>query len=68
LRAFGDAGTAIFPVPSVFERQIKRQDKVRRLGSTEEVRTHFFAISTERKLRHPAVVAICESARKQLFR
>lgn len=68
LRAFGDAGTAVYPVPSVFERQLKRQEKVRRLGSTEEVRTHFFAISTERKLRHPAVVAICESARKQLFR
>lgn len=67
LRAFGQAGTAVFPVPSVFEPQLKREDKVRRLGSTEEVRTYFFAISAERKLRHPAVVAICESARKQLF-
>jgi LysR family transcriptional activator of nhaA len=67
LRAFGQAGTAVFPVPSVFETQLKRQDHVRRLGATEEVRTYFFAISAERKLRHPAVVAICESARRQLF-
>jgi LysR family transcriptional activator of nhaA len=67
LRAFGQAGTAVFPVPSVFEPQLKRQDRVRRLGTTEEVRTYFFAISAERKLRHPAVVAICESARRQLF-
>jgi LysR family transcriptional activator of nhaA len=67
LRAFGQAGTAVFPVPSVFESQLKRQDHVRRLGATEEVRTYFFAISAERKLRHPAVVAICESARRQLF-
>ncbi|HWR37302.1 MAG TPA: transcriptional activator NhaR [Clostridia bacterium] len=68
LRAFGEAGTAVFPVPSVFEKQLKRQDRVRRIGMTDEVRTYFYAISAERKLRHPAVVAICDSARQQLFR
>jgi LysR family transcriptional regulator, transcriptional activator of nhaA len=67
LRAFGQAGTAIFPVPAVFEKELKQQDKVRRIGTTSEVRTYFYAISAERKLRHPAVVAICDSARKQLF-
>lgn len=68
LRAFGQAGTAIFPVPTIFEKELKRQDKVRRIGATEEVRTYFYAISAERKLKHPAVLAICDSARKQLFR
>ncbi len=68
LRAFGQEGTAIFPVPSVFERQLRKQDRVRKIGMTDEVRTYFYAISAERKLKHPAVVAICESARRQLFR
>lgn len=68
LRAFGQAGTAIFPVPAVFEKQLKQQDSVRRIGATDEVRTYFYAISAERKLKHPAVMAICESAREQLFR
>ena len=67
MRAFAQAGTAVFPVPSVFEKQLKLQDRVRRLGKTEEVKTYFYAISAERKLRHPAVAAICESARRQFF-
>jgi LysR family transcriptional activator of nhaA len=68
LRAFGNAGAGVFPVPSLFERQLRQEDKVRRIGSTEDVRTRFYAISGERKLAHPAVVAICNSARRQLLR
>lgn len=67
MRAFGQAGTAVFPVPTVFEKQLRAQDRIRRLGKTEEVKTYFYAISAERKLRHPAVVAICASARRQFF-
>jgi LysR family transcriptional activator of nhaA len=67
LRAFAQSGAAIFPVPSAFVRELKKQDKVVRIGSTEEVKLRFFAISAERKIKHPAVVAICESARRSLF-
>ncbi len=67
LRAFGQAGSGVFPVPSVFEKQLKQQDSLRRVGRTEEVHIRFFAISAERKLKHPAVVAICDTARRDLF-
>jgi LysR family transcriptional regulator, transcriptional activator of nhaA len=67
IRAFGQQGGGIFPVPSVFEKQLRKQDSVRAIGRTEDVRSQFFAISAERKLQHPAVVAICESARRDLF-
>ncbi len=66
LRAFGQSGNTIFPVPTVFVRQLRKQDKVAEIGSTEEVKLRFFAISAERKIRHPAVIAICESARHML--
>jgi LysR family transcriptional regulator, transcriptional activator of nhaA len=66
LRASGQAGTGVFPIPSVFEKQL-RQDSIQRIGRTEEVRSRFYAISIERKLKHPAVVAICDTARRQLF-
>jgi LysR family transcriptional activator of nhaA len=68
LRAFGFAGTGVFPVPSVFKREIQNEGKVRIIGSTDEVRTHFYAISAERKIQHPAVVAICNTARREVFR
>ena len=67
LRAFGQAGSGIFPVPSVFEKQLKQQDSLRRVGRSDEVHSRFFAISAERKLMHPAVVAICDTARRELF-
>jgi LysR family transcriptional activator of nhaA len=66
LRAFGQAGTGIFPIPSVFERQLK-QDAIYKIGQTDDVRCRFYAISVERKVKHPGVLAICDTARRQLF-
>jgi LysR family transcriptional regulator, transcriptional activator of nhaA len=68
LRAFGLTGTGVFPVPSIFKRQIQNEGRVRIVGSTDEVRCYFYAISAERKIQHPAVVAICNTARQELFR
>lgn len=67
LRAFGHGGTGIFPVPSVFKQNVQRERSVRIIGSTDEVRSQFYAISAERKLQHPAVVAICNAAKRDLF-
>ena len=65
LRAYGQAGTGIFPVPSVFERQLRKQDKLLRIGNTKDVRLHFYAISGERKIKNPAVAAICRRVKRR---
>lgn len=67
LRAFGETGSGVFPLPSVVETQIRSQKSLRAIGSTGEVRTQFYAISAERKLQHPAVLAIRNAARQDLF-
>jgi LysR family transcriptional activator of nhaA len=67
LRNFGEAGAGIFAVSSVLERQIRREHNLRLVGRAETVLNRFYAISVERKLKHPAVVAICETARHELF-
>lgn len=67
LREFGRAGRGLFPVPMVLESQFRRQLRVGRVGRTEDVRNHFYAISVERRIKNPAVMAICESARQELF-
>jgi LysR family transcriptional activator of nhaA len=66
LRAFGQAGRGVFPIPSVFENQLKHES-LHRIGRTSDVRNRFYAISIERKLKHPAIIAICDTARRQLF-
>ncbi len=39
----------------------------RHIARTEAIRLRFYAISMERKLQHPAVVAVCDAARQKLF-
>ncbi len=60
---FAHAGTGICVTPTVLERRISRQFSVGVVGRVNSIRERYFAISTERKLKHPAVVAISESAR-----
>jgi len=67
LKAFGRAGTGIFVAPSVVAEQVARQYGVVALGQTEEVTEQFYAISVERRLTHPAVVAVSQAARRDLF-
>jgi len=68
LKAFGARGLGFFAAPSVIEREVASQFGVRAIGRTDEVRERFYAISVERRLRHPAVVAIADSARERTFR
>jgi LysR family transcriptional activator of nhaA len=63
----GEAGLGVFVVPEVVEEEIRRRYQVRLVGRLDGLRQRFYAISVERKIRHPAVAAICEAARKHIF-
>jgi LysR family transcriptional activator of nhaA len=67
LYVFGADGMGVFPAPSVIAEDIARQYHVKVVGRTDEIRERFYAISMTRKLQHPAVVAISNSARSSLF-
>lgn len=68
LKVFGQSGVGVFAAPSAIEAQVRRQYGVRVIGRAEELRERFYAIAPDRKLTHPAVVAVCEAARGRLFR
>lgn len=67
MKAFGQEGLGLFPGPVVIEREIARQYNVRLVGTLDEVRERFYAITVERRLKHPATVSIANSARQDLF-
>jgi LysR family transcriptional activator of nhaA len=67
LEAFGQRGLGVFAMPSVIESEVVRQFDVAVIGRTDEIENCFYAITVERRLRHPAVVAIAEAARSNLF-
>jgi LysR family transcriptional activator of nhaA len=68
MKAFGQAGVGIFPVPAVVADEIARQSEVKNIGETDAVTEQFYVISAERRLSHPAVVAVTDAARTKLFR
>jgi LysR family transcriptional activator of nhaA len=63
LKAFGARGMGVFPAPAMIEKEVCVQYGVAVVGRTEEVRERFYALTVERRLRHPAVVAIAGAAR-----
>ncbi len=67
LKTFGQAGAGVFPVPSVVEEEVGRQYNVKPIGRADGVVERYYAISVERRVKHPAIAAICKAARAELF-
>ncbi len=67
LHVFAEAGGGLFASPTVIEHEMERLYGVRTLGCVEGVRERYYAISLERKLKHPAVLAIMQAAQMETF-
>jgi LysR family transcriptional regulator, transcriptional activator of nhaA len=67
LKAFGQTGEGLFPGSLAIQEEISRQYEAELVGEMQGVRENFFAISVERKIKHPAVVAIAQTARSDRF-
>lgn len=68
LKVFGQEGEGLVVVPSAMEKEVEEQYSLKPLGRIEEIVERFYAISVERRLKHPAVVAISDAAKEDLFR
>lgn len=67
LKAFGQAGEGIFPGPTAITKAIGKHYGAHVVGRTDEVVERFYAITIERRIKHPAVVQISKFARERLF-
>lgn len=67
LKSFGQQGLGLFPAPTAVEREVQRQFDVKLVGRTSDVRERVWAISAERRIKHPAVAAISAKAREEIF-
>ncbi|MFN7958785.1 MAG: transcriptional activator NhaR [Holophagaceae bacterium] len=67
LKSFGQQGVGFFAAPSPLAKEVERQYQVRRLGLAAGVRERVYALTLDRRLRHPAVVAISEAAKHRVF-
>lgn len=67
LKVFGQEGLGLFPAPAVLQEQICQQYHVRVVGTIEDIQERYYALSAERRVKHPAVLAITGAARDELF-
>lgn len=67
MKAFGKQGAGIFIAPSAIENEVTLQYQAKRIGRVEEIKEEFYAISVERRILHPVVSMIMETARETLF-
>lgn len=67
MKAFGQREMGVFVGPTVIESEIETQYGVKAIGRTTEVTDEFFAISVERRVTHPCVVAIADASRNRFF-
>lgn len=67
IKVFGQAGHGLFAAPLVIEAQVREMYGCELVGRADEVTERFYAISVERRLKHPGVVSITNTARVGLF-
>ncbi len=58
MKSFGQSGYGVFTGPTLIEKHIVSQYNVRVIGRTEELKEQYYAISPERRLKHPAIIEI----------
>ena len=67
LKTFAAAGAGLFVAPIAVASEIQRQYGVEMLGCIDKVSERFYAITAQRKIKHPAVIAILQQAHSRLF-
>ncbi|MEQ8858511.1 MAG: transcriptional activator NhaR [Pseudomonadales bacterium] len=67
LKAFGEAGIGLFPAPTAIAGKVESMYSSRQVGEIDGVIETYYAISPERKIKHPAILSITETARERVF-
>jgi LysR family transcriptional activator of nhaA len=67
LKVFGLRGAGVFPASLAVAREVEEQYEVKPIGEVPRVRERLYAVTVERRIKHPAVVAICEAAKSVVF-
>lgn len=67
LNTFGRSGLGLFPASAALAANVEEQFGAIPVGELAEVREQFYAISNERKIKHPAIEAILSAIHGKVF-
>ncbi|MBW2524532.1 MAG: transcriptional activator NhaR [Deltaproteobacteria bacterium] len=63
LRVFGLRGIGVFPASLAVAKDVEDRYRVQFIGTVPDVRERLYAVTVDRRLKHPAVHAICQAAK-----
>ena len=66
MKSFARTGCGILVAPSAIEKEVTEVYSLNVIGRTDEIIDHYYAISLERKISHPAIKSITTAAREWL--
>ena len=67
MKSFGQAGVGFFVAPTAIFDDVYEQYKVAAIGRIPSIAEQLYAITTERRLTHPAIVAISKAMKQDVF-
>lgn len=67
LKVFGSRGVGVFPASMAVARDVQDQYRVELVGRAVNVRERLYAVTLDRRIKHPGVVLICQAARSAMF-
>ena len=66
MMVFATKGVGLFAAPTVMEDDLRQRFGVERLGTLDGVKERFYAVTLERRIRHPLVDELSRNAKKEL--
>lgn len=67
IKSIGQAKTGLFVAPDITSKEIMRQYRVKQVGCLNGIIEKYYAVSMDRKIKHPAIQAIIEHAKENIF-
>jgi len=67
LNSFGQTGVGLFAAPTATAAYLVKQYRVRTIGTASAVKEQLYALTTERQLQHPAIIALNKAAQEDIF-
>ncbi|HMS82382.1 MAG TPA: transcriptional activator NhaR [Nitrospira sp.] len=67
LKAFGQTGHGLFPGSTAMEKEICRQYQVQVVRRVDSIKQKFYAITVDRRMKHPAVMTLFDTARREVL-
>jgi LysR family transcriptional regulator, transcriptional activator of nhaA len=62
LKCFAEAGLGAMAIPTMLEREYTTANKLTLIGRANEIKERIYAISAERRIKHPAVAKLLQQA------